>query len=379
MKDGIFWKKARRVGFTLVELLVVIAIIGILIAMLLPAIQTAREAARRTQCTNNLKQLGIAINGYHDVYSRMPINFLYWDTNSPFRRRGSPFVRLLPFMEQQPIYNMLGFQSRLTSEEAVRPDMTSGGNVNQHFVRTIVIPSLLCPSDAQYIYSQGGGTEALTNYGFNVGPQSMQSQYGCSLSTYVGMSPYPGGNTYTFGGDPGENWLGVGLWTRSDHNWGDPNQVAGIFGRGGDSWGHGQGLGDCWAARFRDITDGTSNTIAVGEIRPICSLEEGWQNTGWMRSWFKAFATTAPINFNTCPGQRPLSPQDGSNPACNRQQNWNTAQGFKSKHPTGAQFVFCDGSVRFLTENMNYDTYQRLGARQDGYPTTVDAQGGEEL
>ncbi|HJT34276.1 MAG TPA: DUF1559 domain-containing protein, partial [Pirellulales bacterium] len=337
MKDAIFWKKARRLGFTLVELLVVIAIIGILIAMLLPAIQAAREAARRTQCTNNLKQIGIAINGYHDVYERMPINFLYWDTNDPYRRRGSPWVRLLPFMEQQQLYNYMSFGSQNTTEEQVLPAAPNITNPNQKFVRHVIIPGLLCPSDAQYVYSQGGGTEALTNYGFNSGPQAMDSQYGCQIATYIGVSPYNGANT-TSGGPGvlnGENWFGVGLWVRSDRNWGDPNMDAGVFSRGGDSWGHGQGLGDCWAARFRDITDGTSNTIAVGEIRPICSLEEGWGNTGWMRSWFKAFATTAPINFNTCPGQRPLSPQDGNNPPCNKQQNWNTAQGFKSKHPTG--------------------------------------------
>lgn len=388
MKDAIFWKKARRLGFTLVELLVVIAIIGILIAMLLPAIQAAREAARRAQCTNNLKQIGIAMHGYHDTNDRFPINFMYWDTNDPYRRRGSPWVRLLPFLEQQQLYNYMSFGSQNTTEEAVLPAAPNITNPNQKFVRHTIIPSLLCPSDMQYVYSQGGGTEALVNYGFNSGPQAMQSQYGCDISAYVGMSPYVNANVYNNSQQfppagnaaaNGENWLGVGLWTRSDRNWGDPNRVAGIFSRGGDSWGHGQGLGDCWAARFQDITDGTNNTIAVGEIRPICSLEEGWGNPGWMRSWFKAFATTAPINFNSCPNQRPNGPNDGTNAPCNRQQNWNTAQGFKSKHPTGAQFVFCDGSVRFLSETMNYDAYQRLGARQDGYAVTQDAAYGEEF
>ena len=383
-------KRGRREAFTLVELLVVIAIIGILIALLLPAIQAAREAARRASCTNNLKQLGVAMNAYHDAFERLPINHLYWDDpngGSGFGEwptanghRGSPFVRLLPFMEEQTIYSYLNFKSNALSENARYPGNfggSSGGGGQTNRVRSTVIQSLICPSDGQYIHEPGSGYNALINYEPSIGPQAMQSQNGCNLSAYVGVSPYgaqPGSqaNNSSGGGVPGEDWFGIGYWTRGDHMWGEAANVAGLFSRGGDSWGNNNGAGDCWAARFRDITDGTSNTIAMGESRPLCSDEESWDAQGWMRAWCKSYATTAPINFPTCPGENGLAmiPAGGDNngaaPACNQRQNWNTAQGFKSKHPGGAQFVFADGSVRFLPETINYDAYQRLGARADG-------------
>jgi prepilin-type processing-associated H-X9-DG protein len=113
-----------------------------------------------------------------------------------------------------------------------------------------------------------------------------------------------------------------------------------------------------WAAKISQITDGTSNVIAAGEVRPQCSdhlLHHGWAtgNALWI-------ATTAPINYPTCP----LDPALPGN--CHLADNWNTSQGFKSRHEGGAQFLMCDGAVQFLSENIDYDLYQRLGDRRDG-------------
>lgn len=112
----------RARGFTLVELLVVIAIIGILIGLLLPAVQAARESARRTQCANNLKQIGLAVHSYHDARGKLPPGS-YWRKNSALKERGSILVHLLPFMEQEGLYETFDFG---TTDEQGRYELTTG-------------------------------------------------------------------------------------------------------------------------------------------------------------------------------------------------------------------------------------------------------------
>jgi prepilin-type processing-associated H-X9-DG protein len=118
-----------------------------------------------------------------------------------------------------------------------------------------------------------------------------------------------------------------------------------------------------WAAKMRDITDGTSNTILMGEIRPWCG--DHFQTASFPNPNSLWTATTAPINYPTCPGEPPGF--DGTD-GCNADANWQTSQGFKSKHPGGAQFLFADGSGHFLSETIDYYTYQRLGDRWDNQP-----------
>lgn len=365
-------RNRSRMGFTLVELLVVIAIIGILIALLLPAIQAAREAARRSQCTNNLKQIGVALQNYADVYGRFPINGVFLNTPVWATHRGSRHVRLLPYMEQQQIYNQLNFNLGLYTgsfEGTVGPDGSTK-------VRSMVVPDLLCPSDTQGEFTTWGSGNAVTNYGSSIGAQSVPSQYGVQIGTIMGPSPYTGDMT--------GNWFGTGGAGDSDNGWVPGGQlISGCFERSGADIDYiklvvsqGGPPAPQWAAALKEIIDGTSNVIAYGETRPMCTDhgQGGWMDSNTGMTWI---ATTAPINYPTCINE--INPATGKMVTQNqdatgwnqpiltfRPNNWSTSQGFKSKHPNGAMFVFCDGSVHFLNETMNYDTYQRLGDRGDG-------------
>ncbi|HEX5442228.1 MAG TPA: DUF1559 domain-containing protein [Pirellulales bacterium] len=364
-----------RPAFTLVELLVVIAIIGILIALLLPAVQAAREAARRAQCTNNLKQIGIALHGYHDVYGRFPINGVSQTGTSAWQQRGSEHLRLLPYIEQTQLYNPINFNlgwgssaiENTTTMGRISPPSLSPG---EQYIRQVEIAGFICPSDTgQRVVT---GSNAPMNYGACIGAQSIPSQFpgSVNIGMVVGPSPYTG--------DVTGNWFGTGPLGDSDSTWTSDGQgVSGVFERtGADSSTHGSWIDDCWAASFKDITDGTANVIAYGEVRPLCMDHGGggWMDSNTGATWV---ATTAPINFPTCLNE--LTPVGmGTTSMSNKlyeYNNWTTSQGFKSKHPNGAQFLYCDGSVHFLNETINYDSYQRLGDRRDG--RTVDSTLGQ--
>ena len=165
-----------------------------------------------------------------------------------------------------------------------------------------------------------------------------------------------------------EDWFGNGDRWRADQGT-RGRDVSGIIRRGGnyEVAGSASSYDAAWAARLQDISDGTSNVIAMGEIVAWCGDHN---RNGWMHANALWNATTAPINYKTCPGEDGLDRNEGLNPPCNRTNSWNTSMGFKSKHPGGAQFVLCDGSVQFLSETIAYDTYQRYGDRRDGNPVS---------
>lgn len=343
-----FWRRA----FTLVELLVVIAIIGILVALLLPAVQAAREAARRMQCSNNLKQLGLALHNYHDTYKVFPCNgFQFGGTAiSPVAwtdsSKGSQLVKLLPFMEQTPLWNQIRFSGRNPPINGANPNNTEWQSnlATGQMVWSVRIDGLMCPSYQQFSGWQWDdqNARAFSCYGFSLGNQQMDSLNGSC--TAFNPPPSPGPNNTVRGG----NMFGTGPVGHG--NTVNPAEVSGPFSRGP------------WAAKIAQINDGTSNVIAIGEVLPHKG-DHTWN--GWMHFNSLWVATTAPINFkvtgigepgwNTLPGY-----------SCNHWQNWQTSQGFKSNHPGGAQFVLCDGSVQFLPETIDYVTYQRLGCRRDG-------------
>ena len=164
------------------------------------------------------------------------------------------------------------------------------------------------------------------------------------------------------------HFSGCTLYTGNDF-WGWATSVLGSvhwdIGGGVISGPFGKNL---WAASIRDLTDGTSNTILHGEVRPMCGdhfhLGGGW--AGFNSMWT---VTTGPINWNTCPDHPDYDdsiPADPSKAPCHNLRDWGLSQAFKSRHPGGAQFLLGDGSVHFLSENIDYITYQKLGDRRDG-------------
>lgn len=359
-------RKSVRRAFTLVELLVVIAIIGILIALLLPAVQAAREAARRSQCTNNMKQIGIALHNYTDAYGRFPANFGSlengWGQAWTFRCNNT--FRLMPYMEQQAVYNLFNFNLGLNGTIEQSGVLPNGTNAE-----LFVVPGLKCPSDVSTNNYWGGNVGS--NYVGSLGAQQFPSQFGQSLAPIVGPSPYTG--------DVYGNWFGTGSCGHGNDYAGTGECISGVFARFGTGTssippgnpGQVWGRTGAWSAKLADVTDGTSNVIAYGEVRPNC-MDHGqgsWleANNGWA-------GTAPPINWPTCPEE--ISPSTGRITGWGLNNiyapnNWTTSQGYKSKHPAGAQFLYCDGSVHFLNETINYDTYQRLGERRDG--RTVDS------
>jgi prepilin-type N-terminal cleavage/methylation domain-containing protein len=345
------WKSRR--AFTLIELLVVIAIIAILIALLLPAVQQAREAARRTQCKNNLKQMGLAIHNYHDTFNVFPIGFLdVVGGNDETSSTGWAFTTyVLPYLDQAPLYNQFNF---LTTPYALN---TPGGVAvqNQALMKTKV-PSYLCPSDSNPgtvannagAAAQGAGTAAI----------ALCSYMGCNGS-FDGAPCAQGQNPVTV------NERNNGIFTVNS------------------------------SVRMRDISDGTTNVFAVGEVRYILNFTDpGGTATGSERNYsFGNVTNNGGANCNNSNGANPHNSNGSHNhlrftrkklngPMLDASDLW---RAYHSRHVGGAQFVLGDGSVRFVSENLehtntNYSAgppsnlggpfglYQRLGAKNDGQP-----------
>jgi prepilin-type N-terminal cleavage/methylation domain-containing protein len=317
-------KKSRSSGFTLIELLVVIAIIAILIALLLPAVQQAREAARRTQCKNNLKQYGLALHNYHDVYGCFPLSSNYrgnWNNGVVGWQ-----VRILPYTEQAGLYAAM-----TTWGDTVAPydvdQILNGKELRKH-----AVPYSKCPSDAS---ESPDGNWAQASYGGNMGSNWNPSAGGAACEPYS----TPGVHYRIPGGQVGHG------------NTTERKNLSGMFGRVLNQ-----------VIRFRDVTDGTTNTLMVGEILPACHDHGGgWWHFNGMANAHSG--TSVPLNtMNTC--LAPYKPQNPQFPACTNRNN--LSWGFRSSHTGGAQFVLGDGSVRFVSENIDYQTYQDLGVRNDG-------------
>jgi prepilin-type N-terminal cleavage/methylation domain-containing protein/prepilin-type processing-associated H-X9-DG protein len=314
----------RKNGFTLVELLVVIAIIGILVALLLPAVQAAREASRRSSCQNNMRQFGVAMHNYYLSYKQYPPNSPWWVdgiTIFPQDRKGSMLVKLLPYLEESNLFGRLNFQGDIIYQFEKNLEL-----------RQIVLRIFRCPSDSFPLLSSvatyNPAGHAVTNYAPTVGAQKTFSYSDCC--------PEPAGDLF-----------GTEQAYHADTR--EMNTTSGMFSRSG------------WSANMQQIPDGTSKTIAMGEVLPDCNYE--FMRFGWWESWPMYVGTAPAINFDSCRATTPAwpAPQD-----CGTFFNWNTSSGFKSRHPGGANFTLADGSVQFISENIDYRNYQRLGDRRDG-------------
>lgn len=313
-------------AFTLIELLVVIAIIAILIALLLPAVQQAREAARRTQCKNNLKQIGLALHNYHDTYNRFPPGS-FWNITVSGRtyHQGSLLTHLLPYVEQAAMFSQIPFNNPPGPSFNINNGTLPGGQLMRTAFR---VPGYICPSDT-------------AGPNFN-GISTVQNYAGSKGASNAG-SPAAGHTTGGVVACP-DAYLSF----RKGQNGG--SGVSGPFHRNGRS------------DSIRDILDGTSNTIFVGEVRPECSahIQNGWleANNGQGMA-----STLYPINIDTCD-------RNGA-AGCRYFANWTNEFAFRSRHVGGAQFLLGDGAVRFISENIDHEAYNRLGAKADGLTVTV--------
>jgi prepilin-type N-terminal cleavage/methylation domain-containing protein len=314
-------------AFTLVELLVVIAIIGILVALLLPAIQAAREAARRSQCVNNLKQIGLAIQ-MHELNKKFLPPGAIWDHF--LRGKGNTLIYILPYIEQQALYDHFDFK-KFTIDGQLLPGTSTP-------IGAAVIPAYVCPSDIHEPTAQVSGDDAtvlekaLHNYVTSQGPTEHPDNIGCTCSIDW-------------------NVLATAPYAQVDKFAGPFNRYSTI-----------EKVIGAWRVKvkFKDITDGLSKTVFVGEVRPTCSLHvaRGWATT----NNGCGFATTLiPINFDSCDESG-----DPTIDGCRRPCNYNTELGFKSAHPGGANFTLGDASVQFISEDIDMKTYQYLGDKADG-------------
>lgn len=296
-----FKRPKNAAGFTLVELLVVIAIIGVLIALLLPAVQQAREAARRMQCQNNLKQLGLALHNHHDTYQKFP-------TFSAGTPNISYVVHLLPFIEQNNLYELFPRNSsgliHITDSNDVR-----GRNL---------IDSLLCPSGVIRTSTYSGQSDSYTNHYYGVlGPKGQNAQTGTDYELD------------TLGGQGGASLQGFFQWKKN--------------------------------LRFADITDGTSNTLAIGEI--------SWKDSGCHRNWTRGGETSNNgVHSASAKNVYHAINAVGYTAAAT---NWNDAS-FGSEHPGVAQFLQADGSVRTVSENMAMTAYRAMASRNGGEASTTE-------
>jgi prepilin-type N-terminal cleavage/methylation domain-containing protein len=306
-------------GFTLIELLVVIAIIAVLIALLLPAVQQAREAARRTQCKNNLKQIGLAIHNYHDNYKLFPINMMgdrNIGTNFMTGTWGnvSWLAMSLPYIDQAPLYNTINWsdQNRI---------MTNSSQASNIAARRTVINAFLCPSNPQ--------PSKLTNGA--QGGDDWGSGLDGGRTDYVGnMGWMSAGHRDCPQGIYSGNFNGAGWADASDNA-----QLANCNGV----------IGWQFCIGIANITDGTSNTMAVLEDHHWVTKGNPSQTQNdalWMSS-YAIHSTKMPINWD---------PQNDF-----RCDQWS------STHVGGAHGLLSDGSIRFVSENVAWQVRAALGTR----------------
>lgn len=305
--------RSKKSGFTLIELLVVIAIIAVLIALLLPAVQQAREAARRSQCKNNLKQIGLAFHNYIDAHKRLPPYCVaggLGNGNQDVVRNWSYAEMIFPFLDQAPLYNQLQVGSTNLIPNAaltVSYDYTTAPAGSQEELFRKVIPVYICPS---------ANGDVVNRY---------------------------------------QNNLGTMMYAGSNQLFIQPRQISGANYTGAP------------AATLSDIVDGTSNTLLVGEkalmSSPFVSIGAPWGAGRICSGRICIVAAQCPMN----------TPFDGTHDATNLCYIENSPStlvsraSLSSPHVGGAQLLLCDGSVRFVSENINANPVTGSGGAGGNY------------
>jgi len=328
--------KRHRAGFTLIELLVVIAIIAVLIALLLPAVQQAREAARRTQCKNNMKQIGLALHNYHDAFNQFPPSETTTAQNQPQYAHAIQ-VEMLPYIDQANVYNLFDFSAGTWPAGAV---VTFPPN---HFQACqSKIPIYRCPSS---------GHAPTTNYSGYAGQTGAGDRY--AQLNFFGISEYEP----IMGSD---NFLDPRT-SSFPRNWQKSN--GGVFQINGNKG-------------IRDIKDGSSNTLAFGEYSDSApgqnwSPYESHQDV--THPWAMGY-TTSNVGGSFAYGPRTIAHPPNSRAYW--QYSWTqtpiwltiTQASLKSAHTGGVHILLCDGSARFLSDNIDLTTLRNLADRRDGNP-----------
>jgi len=318
----------------------VIAIIAVLVALLLPAVQQAREAARRSQCKNNLKQFGLAFHNYHDLYRVFPFASSYSDAgdasdnNLRASEKSCWFKSILPFIDQAALYAKMGNKSAYST--STNPD----GTRNCDLVNGLYLPVATCPSNP---LSRTGKPVSLSHTAFAYIPDNAA---GDPLRVQEAMYQLSGGPMLNDGGagdcngasfcrkgnkstDGGDGWV-------FPHKF--PNLTRGMGARGVSK------------IRVSDVTDGTSNTLLIGETKPH----------------YNYYGALWAFNIPTSLFHLKINSNYLAQNIRNNDDSWGNGTGHGSYHTGGAHFVLVDGSVRFIGDNIDYRTYCNLGDRMDG-------------
>ncbi len=359
---------SNRSGITLIEVLVILGIIALLAAFFLPATRTARESARRTQCKNQLKQLGLALHNYHDTFvTTLPPGYIYHTQAAvPESEEGVPFnngwgwtTMLMPYIDSNPLTNTFtssgnnpNFQNGLTASAA--PQIPMAGSID------CVISPLRCPSDpgVAIVYGLPGGLSnkpcGRTNYFGVAGSAFLYSEDApdptsfCSNVASFSTLPTP---PVVGAAVPGA--LGRCLASENDPFFSSSTVPVALVKNYGGIFGANSKCG------FRDMKDGTSNIIMVGErytpvnASPLKTTVIGdgiWPGVSALAAEYNALGeSTHPINAGLT-SRNPRPPTTG----------------FGSLHTGGAQFLMADGAVKFLSENLDIATYRKLSRIDDG-------------